>query len=90
MNAFILLALVLALAGCSSLYLASPHQRWRTAPWPARPARWLGAALLLASLFAFGQVMQASAAAFSFVTTLMLIFVLLPYGGALLSAGRER
>lgn len=90
MNISMPLALALALAGCSSLYLASPHQRWRARPWPAVPARALGAALLLASLLAFAQRMQATTAVFTFVTALMLICAVLPYVGALLSLRRGR
>lgn len=84
------LAFALALAGCASLYLASPNQRWRPQPWPAKPARALSAALLLASLLAFGQVMQATAAAFVFVTCLMLTFAVLPYLGALRTLLKDR
>lgn len=85
MNGHLLLAFALAWAGCASLYLASPNQRWRTQPWPAKPARALAVALLLASLIAFNQAMQATAAAFVFVfvTCLMLTFAVLPYLGAL-------
>lgn len=90
MNASTLLALAAALAGGASLYLASPHQRWRATPWPVGPARALGAALLALSLFAFAQGMQATTAAFAFVTTLMLVLAVLPYVGALLTLRREK
>lgn len=83
MNGPLLLAFALAWAGCASLYLASPNQRWRPQPWPAKPARALAVALLLASLIAFNEAMQATAAAFVFVTCLMLTFAVLPYLGAL-------
>lgn len=79
----LLLAFALALAGCASLYLASPNQRWRPRPWPAKPTRALAAALLLASLLTFWQLMQATAAVFVFVTCLMLTLAVLPYLGAL-------
>jgi hypothetical protein len=90
MNALHILAFATATGGCAALYLASPNQRWRTAPWPAGPARAVGAGLLALSLLAFGQVMQATTAAFSFATWLMLVFTLLPYAGALLSLRRGR
>ncbi|MBC9070998.1 hypothetical protein IAI53_03390 [Thauera sp. CAU 1555] len=89
MNAYLLLALASALAGCSSIYLASPNQRWRSTPWRAGPARATGAGLLVVCLIAFGQVMQATTAAFVFLTLLMLAFTLLPYAGALISLRRR-
>jgi uncharacterized iron-regulated membrane protein len=46
LNWIVALGLLLAAAGCASVYLASPNQRWRTAPWPTRPARAAGALLL--------------------------------------------
>lgn len=89
MNGHFALGLLLAAAGCVSVYLASPHQRWRAAPWPARPARAAGALLLVAGLVAFLQVLQAPAASFVLVHWLMLLFVLFPYLGALRSARRQ-
>lgn len=83
MNGTHLLAFALAWAGCTSVYLASPNQRWRQRPWPAKPARAAAAVLLLASLFTFGQALQATAAVFVFVTCLMLTFAVLPYLSAL-------
>lgn len=83
MNALLVLALAAAWAGCASIYLASPNQCWRPAPWPAKPARAAGAALLLLSLLAFGQALLALTAVFAFVTCVMLGFALLPYLGAL-------
>ena len=88
METLILLACASAWAGCACVYLASPHQRWRGTPWPARPARSAGAALLLLSLLTFGHCMQATAAAFAFITCVMLTFALLPYLGALLTLRR--
>ncbi len=85
MNGPLALAFAAAWAGCASIYLASPNQRWRPAPWPAKPARAAGAALLLISLLAFGQAMLALTAVFAFVTSVMLGFALLPYLGALRS-----
>lgn len=90
MNTLTLLALAAALAGCACIHLASPNQRWRQAPLPAGPARGLGAALLAASWLGFGTLMQATASTFTLATVLMLLFVLLPYAGALIAMRRER
>lgn len=90
MNGHLALGLLLAAAGCACVYLASPHQRWRAAPWPARPARAAGGLLLVAGLAAFLQVLQTAAASFVFVHWLMLLFVLFPYLGALLSSRHDR
>jgi hypothetical protein len=90
MNGFIALGLFFAAAGGVSIYLASPNQRWRAAPWPARVSRTGGALLLVSGLFALLRVLQAPAAAFVFVHWLMLLFILFPYLGALLAARRER
>lgn len=89
MNGYFALGLLLAAAGCACVYLASPNQRWRAEPWPARPTRVVGAALLVAALAAFLHVLQAAAASFVFVHWLMLLFVLFPYLGALRSAPRR-
>lgn len=82
------LGLALAAAGCASIYLASPHQRWRAAPWPAQPARWAGALLLPAGLIALLQGLQAAAASFVLLHWVMLLLVLFPYLGALMAARR--
>jgi len=81
--------LLLAAAGCAGIYLASPHQRWLAASWPALPARVAGVLLLVAGLVALLQVLQAAAAAFVFVHWLMLLFVIFPYLGALRVSRRE-
>jgi hypothetical protein len=85
----ILAAVGLVLAGCACVYLASPHQRWRVAPWPARPARAGGAALCALGLLTYLQVLQVVAAVFSFVTTLMLALVVLTYLGAWWGSSRK-
>lgn len=90
MNGFIAFGLFFAAAGCVSIYLASPNQCWRAAPWPARAARAGGALLLASGLLALLRVLQAPAAAFVFVHWLMLLFILFPYLGALVAARRER
>jgi hypothetical protein len=88
MNAFIFLGLVSALAGCSCIYLASPHQRWRAHVWPAKPVRVAGVVLLVISLAVFMQCMQTVVAVFTFAHVLMMLFILLPYSGALVSIRR--
>lgn len=84
------IALVLAFAGCASFYLASPHQRWRAAPLPAKPARAVALGLAVASLVAFLCAMRAAPAVFAFVSWVMLLLVVFPYVGALFTLRRER
>lgn len=84
------LGLLLALAGCTGIYLASPNQRWLAAAWPALPARIGGGLLLAAGLAALLRDFQAVVAGFVLATWLMLLFVLLPYLGALFPDKRGR
>lgn len=74
--------LLLALVGCVSIYLSSPHQSWRAHAWPARPARLAGTGLLAAGMACLLQSMQAVAAVFTWATWLMLLWTLLPWLGA--------
>lgn len=76
-----LAVLLLAAAGTASLYLASPHQRWRATPLRARPARAAGAVLLAASFGLLVRTMMLCAAIFTFSTCLMLLLTLAPYIG---------
>lgn len=80
------IALLLALAGSLAIYLASPNQRWLAVAWPSGPARVGGALLLLAAWPLLRQHLQATVAGFMLATWLMLLFVLLPYLGALRTA----
>jgi FtsH-binding integral membrane protein len=90
MNSFAFtLALWLAFVGCACFYLSSSHQRWRSAPLPARPARTVAALLALASLFAFTRAMNTVPAVFAFVTSVMLLIVVFPYVGALVTIARR-
>lgn len=89
MNGYVVLGLLLTAAGCISIYLASPNQHWRVAPWPAGLSRTGGALLLVAGLASLLQSLQAPAACFVFAHWLMLLFVLFPYLGALLAARRH-
>lgn len=77
------LGLALALAGCLSVYLGAEHQRLLARRWPARPARIAGALLLAGGLAALFAALQPVTAVFVFCTWAMLLFVLLPYLGAL-------
>jgi len=84
MSVSVLLAIGCALAASVCIYLASPHQRGLARPWPAGPSRTLAAVLLAGSFGAFLEIMQPVAASFTFVTLLMLLFIALPYIGALI------
>lgn len=93
MDGTVAFGLLLAAAGCAGIYLASPNQRWRAAPWPVgrvKATRAAGALLLAAGLVAFLRTLQPAAAIFVFVHWLMLLFVLFPYLGALRAARRGR
>jgi hypothetical protein len=81
----------LVLCACVGLYLASPHQRLLAQPLTSRPARVAGAVLLLVvGSVLIGQEMQFVAAVFTVLTWVMLLLVLLPYLGVLLSLKRGR
>ncbi|HTU63204.1 MAG TPA: hypothetical protein VMF89_32310 [Polyangiales bacterium] len=84
----LLLASLLAFFSCTGLYLASPHQRWRTAPLRAKPARLVAGLLALASLYAFTRALDGVAAVYTFGTWIMLLLVVLPYLGAAFSKPR--
>ncbi|SSW70005.1 hypothetical protein [Achromobacter agilis] len=83
MQAVIPASLIAMFLGCFCIYRASPNQRWRPAPWPARPARTAGAALLALGAWGCLHAFSAVAAVFVFCTALMLFFSLIPYLGAL-------
>jgi hypothetical protein len=78
-------ALLLVLLGCAGFYLSARHQSWQTRPLPARPARLLSSALLLASLYALTRTMNTVPAVFTFVVWSMVLLVAFPYLGAVLS-----
>lgn len=88
MPVFTLLGLAASTLACLCLYAASPHQRLWAAPWPRRPARIAGAALLLLAWLALVLDLHRLAAAFVLGTTLMLALAVLPYAGALIHARR--
>lgn len=83
MAAMLANGLLLAFAGGLAIHLASPHQRWRQQALPARPARVAGSLLLLAAFLVLLRVQHALVAAFTLLTWLMLLWIALPYLGAL-------
>lgn len=83
MRPVLALGLLLAAAGCLSIYLGAAHQRLAARRWPPRPARIAGALLLAVALATLLQDLRPVAACFVFGTWAMLVFVLLPYLGAL-------
>ena len=78
-----LISLAVLLLASATIYLASPHQRWLAARWPALPARSAGMLLLLLGWLGMARGMQPLAATFVSVTALMLAFCAWPYLGAL-------
>jgi len=82
MNLFTSTGLLLSFLGGSTIYLASPNQRWLLRPLPAGLGRLAGSVLLVLGWLALWQAMQALTAAFVFLTWLMLLFSLLPYVAA--------
>jgi hypothetical protein len=84
-SASLLAGLLLALAGCVALYLASPHQRWRARALPGRAARCSALVLLVAALAALCQSLFAATAVFVLLTWVMLLLALFPYLGAYLA-----
>lgn len=85
----ILFSLIATFLGCFCIYRASPNQRWRGTPWPAKPARTAGIALLALGAWACLREYTAVAAVFLFCTALMLFFCLIPYLGALVGLRRS-
>lgn len=90
MPVFTLLGLIATALASLGLYAASPNQRLFAKPWPRRPAGLVSAALLVLGALAFLQDLQRLTAAFVLFTTLMLMFSILPYVGALIHARRLR
>lgn len=82
-GAVLALAVLLHAGAALCFYLAAPRQQWLSQPWPARPARRVGAALLLAALVSWGSWLQPAATLFAWLTFSMLLFAVLPYLAAL-------
>lgn len=89
MPTFTLIGLLALLSGAAAIYLASPNQRWLSAPWPARPARLSGLLLLLAGYLALRQALQPAAGTFVFVHGLIVLFILFPCLSALRGAQQK-
>lgn len=87
---FTLLGLSASTVGCLCIYLAAENQRWLAAPWPRGVAWPVGACLLVLGWLGLAQDATGLTATFIFATTLMLIFSILPYIGALLHVHRTR
>lgn len=85
MQSLILSSLFALFLGCLCIYLGSPNQRWRRAPWPPLAARAAGIAALALGAWGCLRAFSAVAAVFVFCTALMLFFSLIPYLGALAS-----
>jgi uncharacterized membrane protein HdeD (DUF308 family) len=89
MPIFTLLGLLALFSGSVAIYLASPNQRWRSTPWPSRPARVSGFLLLLAGYLALLQALQPAAGTFVCVHWLIVLFIVFPYLGALRGTQRR-
>jgi len=85
-----LIGLALSLAACLAVYLATPNQRWRAAPWPRWPAHAAGLALCVLAWLCLAQGRQALTATLMLYTTLMICGVLLPCSGALLGLRKKK
>lgn len=90
MIAWLILGMLLALAGGMACYLSVRHQHWLAQPLPARRARFLGTVLIAAALLAMGQALQWLVASFMLITWLMLVCIALPFTGALRSIIKKR
>jgi hypothetical protein len=71
-------ALLLCLAGGTSIYLASSQQQWRAKPLP-RVARWIGWLLAALGMAAWIVVDGIGVGITAALSTLMLAWVALPY-----------
>lgn len=79
----ILLALAVNAAAVFCFYLSVERQQWLARPLPARPARWTGSALLLASFLLWCSQATLSTALFAVLTVSMLLGSIVPYLAAL-------
>ncbi len=83
------LALVLTIAGCAGLYLASPNQRWLARALPGRPVLVTGCLLLAAGLAAWIVALRPLAGFFVALHVAMVCLFIFPYSAALRSFGRS-
>lgn len=89
MQSLILPSLIALFLGCLGIYLGSPNQRWRCAPWPPLAARAAGSVGLALGAWGCLRAFSIVAAVFVFCTALMLFFSLIPYLGALAASRRS-
>lgn len=82
-------ALLVSGIGCVAIYLASENQLLLRDSWSKPLARAVGLTLLAAGLVLLLRVMQPVAGLSLFVVYLMLVFVALPYLGALRKVWRR-
>lgn len=84
-------AAAFGIAGSLLGYLASPQQQWlRRGPWPTRRRYWPATLCLLASLVLFLCCMGSGAAAFTWLTVVMLLGSAAPFLGAWRAQSRRR
>lgn len=83
------LALALTILGCACIYLASPHQKWRSRPLPRTPLRAVGGLLLAAGLAAWVAALRPLAGFFVTLHVAMVCLFAFPYVAALRGAGRK-
>lgn len=74
-------AVLAGVAGAIALYLASPHQQWRTEAWTSRWRHVPGSVLLLLSLSLLLAVQGRGTAVFSWLTLQMLVLSAMPFLG---------
>lgn len=84
------LALTLTIAGCMSLYLASPHQKWLAQAPPRKPLLVAAGLLLAAGLAAWIAPSRPLAGFFVALHVAMVCLFAFPFLGALRSFGRRR
>lgn len=78
----IALAIALAWLAGGACYLSSEHQRLRSQPWPARPARWLSLAAAVLSVVCWFAVTGVSAAIAAAIVSLCFGLLFWPYAAS--------
>ena len=79
----VFLALTLTIAGCMSLYLASPHQKWLAQAPPRKPLLVAGGLLLAIGLAAWIMALRPLAGFFVALHVAMVCLFVFPYAAAL-------
>jgi hypothetical protein len=85
----VVLALILTIAGCACLYLASPNQKWLAQALPGRPVFVAGSLLLAAGLATWIGALQPLAGFFVTLHIAMVCLFVFPCSAALRSFGRK-